>query len=121
VNRAARQSSANVANIAEHVFRCVHLAQAKQQEAAEAAAAAAGKDAAAASSEAPAADAAAADADSSKEAAAEQPKELQVKKEEDAVESVKKMIAAQRGEFGEEERKGQKEITLTDELEGPVK
>jgi hypothetical protein len=94
--------------------------QAKKQEAEEAAAA--GKDAAAASSsEAPAADAAAAAADSSKEAAAEQPKELQVKKDEDAVESVKKMIAAQRGEFGEEERKGQKEITLTDELEGPVK
>jgi hypothetical protein len=101
-----------------HILGAGHV-QAKQQEAAEAAAA--GKDAAAASSEAPAADAAAAAVDSSKEAAAEQPKELQVKKEEDAVESVKKMIAAQRGEFGEEERKGQKEITLTDELEGPVK
>lgn len=45
----------------------------------------------------------------------------QVKKDEDAVSSVKKMIAAQRGEFGEEERKGQKEISLADELEGPVK
>ncbi|WIA15162.1 hypothetical protein OEZ85_001848 [Tetradesmus obliquus] len=95
--------------------------KAKEQEEAEKAAAA--KEAAAASStEAPAADAAAAAAaDSSKEAAEEQPKELQVKKDEDAVESVKKMIAAQRGEFGEEERKGQKEITLTDELEAGVK
>uniref|UniRef100_A0A383VE54 Uncharacterized protein n=1 Tax=Tetradesmus obliquus TaxID=3088 RepID=A0A383VE54_TETOB len=94
--------------------------KAKEQEEAEKAAAA--KEAAAASSsEAPAADAAAAAADSSKEAAEEQPKQLQVKKDEDAVESVKKMIAAQRGEFGEEERKGQKEITLTDELEAGVK
>lgn len=31
------------------------------------------------------------------------------------------MIAAQRGEFGEEERKGQKEISLGDDLEGPVR
>lgn len=82
--------------------------QAKQEEAAEAAAKG---------------ESAAADASSSTDKAAEdeQPKELSVKKEEDAVESVKKMIAAQRGEFGEEERKGQKEITLGDELEGPVK
>lgn len=86
----------------------VHLppltVQAKQEETAEAAA----------KGESPAADA-------DKAAEGEQPKELSVKKDEDAVESVKKMIAAQRGEFGEEERKGQKEITLADELEGPVK
>eukprot|EP00878_Enallax_costatus_P008337 GHUV01008715.1.p1 GENE.GHUV01008715.1~~GHUV01008715.1.p1 ORF type:complete len:884 (+),score=360.27 GHUV01008715.1:261-2912(+) len=63
----------------------------------------------------------AADASSSTAEGEQQPKELSVKKEEDAVESVKKMIAAQRGEFGEEERKGQKEISLGDELEGPVK
>jgi hypothetical protein len=44
-----------------------------------------------------------------------------VKKDESAVDSVKKMIAAQRGEFGDEERKGQKEITLGEDLEGPVR
>jgi hypothetical protein len=37
------------------------------------------------------------------------------------VDSVRKMIAVQRGEFGEEERKGQKEINLADDMEGPVK
>jgi len=47
--------------------------------------------------------------------------DCQVKKDESAVDSVKKMIAAQRGEPGEEERKGQKEITLGEELEGPVR
>jgi hypothetical protein len=31
------------------------------------------------------------------------------------------MIATTRGEFGDEERKGQKEITLVDDMEGPVK
>jgi hypothetical protein len=45
----------------------------------------------------------------------------QVTKEEDAATSVKKVLSAQRGEFGAEERKGQKEITLADDLEGPVK
>lgn len=64
---------------------------------------------------------AAADASSSSADGEQQPKELSVKKDEDAVESVKKMIAAQRGEFGEEERKGQKEISLADDLEGPVR
>jgi hypothetical protein len=44
-----------------------------------------------------------------------------VKKEEDAATSVKKVISAQRGEFGAEERHGQKEINLADDLEGPVK
>jgi hypothetical protein len=46
---------------------------------------------------------------------------MQVKKEEDAATSVKKVISAQRGEFGAEERHGQKEINLGDDLEGPVK
>lgn len=46
---------------------------------------------------------------------------LQVKKDEDAATSVKKVLSAQRGEFGEEERKGQKEINLAEDLEGPVK
>jgi hypothetical protein len=46
---------------------------------------------------------------------------VQVKKDEDAATSVKKVLSAQRGEFGAEERTGQKEINLADDLEGPVK
>jgi len=58
--------------------------------------------------EAPEVAAAAADADKPKEA-------------EDPVKSVQKMIAANRGEFGEEERKGQKEINLGDFLDKPLR
>jgi predicted lipid-binding transport protein (Tim44 family) len=45
----------------------------------------------------------------------------EAKKEEDAVATVQKMMAAKRGEFGEEERKAQKEITLGEFLEKPVR
>ncbi|KAF8060559.1 SULTR2 [Scenedesmus sp. PABB004] len=101
--------------------------KAKQEEAAEAAAKAkeAGEAApAGAEASSSGADAGAAESSSSSSSSApegEQPKELQVKAEEGAAESVKKMIAAQRGEFGDEERKGQKEITLGDDLEPPVR
>lgn len=49
------------------------------------------------------------------------PHSPQVKKGEDAATSVKKVLSAQRGEFGAEERQGQKDINLADDLEGPVK
>ncbi|GLC39997.1 hypothetical protein PLESTB_000120100 [Pleodorina starrii] len=40
---------------------------------------------------------------------------------EDSVTQVRKAIQANRGEFSEEERKAQKEITLKDDLEGPMR
>lgn len=40
---------------------------------------------------------------------------------EDPVASMKKIMAANRGEFGEDERKGQKEINLADDLDKPTR
>ncbi|KXZ55238.1 hypothetical protein GPECTOR_3g379 [Gonium pectorale] len=62
-----------------------------------------------------AAEAAGADASAAPAPAAAQPSQ------EEAVTQVRKAIQANRGEFAEEERKAQKEITLKDDLEAPMR